>query len=122
MGRVIRRMGEATLPAWSQTSLLLARPSAHPFGTWGQGGLGGLIPEVLLSWEEDGGQGHSEHEARGPLPSLSQSAGRAGLLELPGPLPISKAGGPMSSLGLRDVQGGRSGLRQEPKAPGHLAY
>lgn len=61
-----------------------------------------FIPGSSLSWEgrmEARGAILST-EARGLSLSLSQSAGRAGLLELLVPLPHLKAGGPMSSLGL----------------------
>ena len=101
------------------------RHSAHPFGTWGRVGwvdfVPGVLPELGRGWRAGA---ILSSEARGPLPSpvpvsrKSRSAGTSGT-----PPPISKAGGPRSSLGPPgDMQGGRWGLRWEPRAPGHLAY
>lgn len=75
-----------------------------------------------LSWEEEGGQGpRAEYHWSSPC-ACHRSGGRAGLLELLGPSPVFKEGGPKSSLGINGTcRVGGGGLGQEHELPGHLA-
>ena len=98
-----RRMGKAAIPRMVSDKPL---PSSDPQFTHLEHGAGrtgwALFPKPPLSWEEDGEQGpRSEHRSIGSFPFTCHSQWEEQVSwNCWSPSPISKAGGPRSSLGL----------------------